>query len=106
MKKLVDEAKFIYFANKFNEKDIIVEIKIGKIYKVETYTGETGDIVCNFTSELESITIDDDLTNKEDYPDGFITKLVFKNGVTMHDSQYDHNVINICESDENKLSGE
>ena len=99
MKKLVDKSKFIYFANEFNEKDIIIEMKIGKTYKVETYTGETGDIVCKFISELESITIDDELTNDEDYPDGFITKLVFKNGVTMYDSQYDNNVVNICEID-------
>ena len=99
MEKLVNQSKLIYYTNMFNEEDIIVEMKLGKIYEVETYAGETGDTVCKFTSELESITIDDDWINKEDYPDGFVTELVFKNGVTIYEPQYDHDVINICESD-------
>lgn len=99
MEKLVDESKLIYFSNILDE-ETIVEMKLGKIYEVETYAGETGDAVCKFTSELESITIDDDWINKEDYPDGFITKLVFKNGVTICEPQYDHDAVNICESDE------
>lgn len=83
-----------------DEEDIIVEVemKLGKIYEVEIYAGETG--VCKFTSELESITIDDDWINKEDYPDGFITELVFKNGVTICEPQYNHDAVNICETDE------
>lgn len=99
MEKLVNQSKLIYYANMFNEEDIIVEMKLGRIYEVETYAGETGDTVCKFTSELESITIDDDWINKEDYPDGFITELIFKNGVTIYEPQYDHNAVNICESD-------
>ena len=100
MERLVNESKLIYFADMFNEKDTIVEMKLGKGYEVETYSEETGDTVCKFTSELESITIDDDWINKEDYPDGFITELVFKNGVTIYEPQYDHNAVNICESGE------
>jgi hypothetical protein len=100
MERLVNESKLIYFADMFNEEDTIVEMKLGKGYEVETYSEETGDTVCKFTSELESITIDDDWINKEDYPDGFITELVFKNGVTIYEPQYDHNAVNICESGE------
>ena len=100
MERLVNESKLIYFADMFNEEDTIVEMKLGKGYEVETYSEETGDAVCKFTSELESITIDDDWINKEDYPDGFITELVFKNGVTIYEPQYDHNAVNICESGE------
>ena len=99
MEKLINVSKLIYFVDQFNEEDTIVEMKLGKTYDVEMYSGETGDIVCEFTSELESITIDDDWINKEDYPDGFITELVFKNGVTIYEPQYDHNAVNICESD-------
>lgn len=97
MEKLVNKSKLIYSVD-LNE-DIIVEMKLGKRYDVKTYAGETGDTVCKFTSELESITIDDDWINKEDYPNGFITKLIFKNGVTIYEPQYDHNAVNICESD-------
>lgn len=100
MEKLVNESKLIYFANILNGEDIVVEMKLGKRYEVETFAGETGDTVCKFTSELESITIDDDWTNKEDYPDGFITELVFKNGVTIYEPQYDHDAVSICENDE------
>lgn len=100
MEKLVNESKLIYFADLLNEEDNIVEMKIGKIYDVETYAEETGDTVCKFTSELGSITIDDDWINKEDYPDGFITKLVFKNGVIICEPQYDHNAVDICESEQ------
>jgi hypothetical protein len=100
MEKLVSQSKLIYYGNMFDEEDIIVEMKLGKIYEVETYAGETGDTVCEFTSELENITIDDDWINKEDYPDGFITKLVFKNGVTIYEPQYDHDAVNICEAGE------
>lgn len=100
MEKLVNESKLIYFVDEFNEEDTIVEMKLGKRYDVETYAGETGDVVCRFTSELESITIDDDWINKEDYPDGFITELVFKNGVTIYEPQYDHDAVNICESED------
>jgi hypothetical protein len=100
MERLVNESKLIYFADMFNEEDTIVEMKLGKGYEVETYSEETGDTVCKFTSELESITIDDDWINKEDYPDGFITELVFKNGVTIYEPQYEHNAVNICESGE------
>ena len=96
MEKLVNESKLIYFANIFDE-DIIVEIKLGKIYEVNTYAGETGDIVCKFTSELESIVIDDDWIHKEDYPNGFITKLTFKNGVVIYEPQYDRDAIDISE---------
>lgn len=99
MEKLVDKSKLIYFANMFNEEDIVVEMELGKRYEVETYAGETGDIVCEFMSELESITIEDDWKHKEDYPDGFITELKFKNGVIIYEPQYDHNAIGICESD-------
>lgn len=104
----INQSKLIYYADMFNEEDIIVEMKLGKRYEVETYAGETGDTVCKFTSELESITIDDDWINKEDYPGGFITELTFKNGVTICEPQYDHNAVNICESDievdpENKI---
>lgn len=97
MEKLVNESKLIYFGDL--DEDSIVEMKLGKRYDVETYSGETGDAVCKFTSELESITIDDDWINKDDYPDGFITELVFKNGVTICEPQYDHSAVNICESD-------
>jgi hypothetical protein len=100
MEKLVNESKLIYFVDTFSEENIIVDMKIGKIYEVETYAGETGDTVCKFTSELESITIDDDWINKEDYPDGFITELIFVNGVTIYEPQYDHDAVNICESGE------
>ena len=99
MEKLVKQSKLIYYADMFDEEDIIVETILGKRYDVETYAGETGDTVCKFTSELESITIDDDWINKEDYPDGFITKLSFKNGVVIYEPQYDHNAVNICESE-------
>ena len=100
MEKLVSESKLIYFEGNFSEEDVIVDMKIGNIYEVETYAGETGDTVCEFTSELESITIDDDWINKEDYPDGYITELVFKNGVTICEPQYDHHAVSICESDD------
>lgn len=99
MEKLVNESKLIYFGDL--DEDSIVEMKLGKRYEVETYAEETGDIVCKFTSELESITIDDDWINKEEYPDGFITQLTFKNGVTIYEPQYDHNAVNICESELN-----
>lgn len=98
MEKLASESKLIYFVDNLDDEDIIVEMKIGKIYEVETYAEETGDTVCKFTSELESITIDDDWLNKEDYHDGFITELVFVNGVTIYEPQYDHDAVNICES--------
>lgn len=100
MEKLVKRSKLIYYADMFNEEDIIIEMKLGNRYEVETYAGETGDTVCKFTSELENITIDDDWINKEDYPDGFITKLSFKNGVIIYEPQYDHNAVNICESED------
>ena len=100
MEKLVNESKLIYFLNTLDEEETMVEMKLGKIYEIETYAEETGDTVCKFTSELESITIDDDWVNKEDYPDGFITELVFKNGVTICEPQYDHHAVSICESDE------
>lgn len=99
MEKLVNSSKLIYFANMVSEENTIVEMQLGKIYEVETYAGETGDTVCKFTSELQSITIDDEWVNKEDYPDGFITELVFKNGVTIYEPQYDHDAVNISESD-------
>ena len=105
MEKLVSESKLIYSSDIFNEEDIIVEMKLGKIYEVETFAGETGDTVCRFTSELESITIDDDWINKEDYPDGFIARITFKNGVTIYEPQYDHYAISICESDEDIADG-
>lgn len=92
MEKLVNESKLI-------EEDGVVEMKLEKRYEVEIYAGHTGDTVCKFTSELKSITIDDDWINKEDYPDGFITELTFKNGVTIYDPQYDHDAVSICESD-------
>lgn len=97
MEKLVNESKLIYYSNMFDDEDTIVEMKLGKKYDVKTYAGETGDTVCKFISELESITIDDDYNG--DYPDGFITKLVFKNEVTICEPQYDHSAVNICESD-------
>ncbi len=100
MEKLVKESKLIYYADMFDEENIIVEMKLGKVYEVTTYAGETGDVVCRFVSELEGITIDDDWINKEDYPDGFITELKFKNGVTIYEPQYDHDAVNICESEE------
>lgn len=100
MEKLVSESKLIYFADNFSEITTVVDMKLGKIYEIETYAGETGDAICQFTSELESITIDDDLASKEDYPEGYITKLVFVNGVTICEPQYDHDAVNICESDE------
>lgn len=56
MEKLVNQSKLIYYTHMFDEEDIIVEIKLGKRYGVETYAGETGDTVCKFESELESIT--------------------------------------------------
>ena len=90
MEKLVTVSKLIYFVDAFNKEDTIV---------VEIYAEETGDTVCKFASELESITIDNDWINKEDYPDGFITELVFKNGVTIYEPQYDHDAVNISESD-------
>jgi hypothetical protein len=99
MEKLVNESKLIYFSNDFDEEHDMVEMKLGKSYNVETYAGETGDTVCKFTSELESIAIDDDWVNKEEFPDGFITELVFKNGVTICEPQYDHAAVNICGSD-------
>ncbi len=43
MEKLVNQPKLIYFANMFNEEDVIVEMKLGKRYDVETYAGEIGD---------------------------------------------------------------
>lgn len=94
----VEQSKLIYFADIMDEEDIIVEMKVGNRYSVETYAGETGDTVCEFISELESITIDDDW-NEEDYPDGYITELVFKNGVKIHEPQYNHDAVNICEED-------
>lgn len=99
MEKLVNESKLIRHADMFNEEDSIIEMKLEKRYEVEIYAGHTGDTVCKFTSELKSITIDDDWINKEDYPDGFITELTFKNGVTIYDPQYDHDAVSICESD-------
>ncbi len=105
MEKLVNGSKLIYFGDMLDEEDTIVEMKLGKRYEVETYAGETGDTVCKFISELESITIDDDWINKEDYPDGFITELVFKNGVTICEPQYDHDAVNICESGEDIING-
>lgn len=99
MENLVNESKIIYFADMFNDEDTIVEMKLGKRYDVETYAGDSGDTVCRFTSELESITIDDDWINKEDYPDGFVTELKFKNGVTILGPQYNNDTINICESE-------
>lgn len=100
MEKLVSKSKLIYFANIFNEEDIIIKMKIGKIYEFEIYAESTGDTVCKFTSELERITMDDDWINKEDYPDGFVTELVFKNGVTIYEPQYDHDAVNICDIEE------
>ena len=93
MEKLIDRSKLLYSV------DSIIEMKLGKRYEVETYAGDTGDTVCKFVSELESITIDDEWINKEYYPDGFITKLTFKNEVTICEPQYDHTAVNICESD-------
>lgn len=76
-----------------NDEDII-EMKVGNRYSVETIAGETGDTICEFISELESITIDDE----EDYPDGYIIELVFKNGVQIHEPQYNQDAVNICET--------
>lgn len=93
----VTGSKLIYYQSMFNEKEIIVEMKVGKKYAVKTYAGDTGDTVCEFESELESIIIDDVWKNEEDYPDGFIVKLTFKNGVIINDPQYNHDAVNICE---------
>ena len=98
MGKLVNESKLIYFAGISSEKDVVVEMKLGKRYKIEIYAGKRGNVVCKFISELKSITIYDGLLNKEDCPDGFITELAFKNGMTIYQPQYDHDAVNICES--------
>lgn len=98
MEKLVNESKLIYFSNDFDEEHDMVEMKIGNSYDVKTYAGETGDVVCKFTSELESITIENDWINKEEFPDGFITRLIFRNGVTIYEPQYDRTAVNICEN--------
>lgn len=97
-KMYVEQSELIYFADIMNEEDIIVEMKVGNRYSVETHAGETGDTVCEFISELESITIDDHW-NEEDYPDGYITELVFKNGVKIYEPQYNHHAVNICNED-------
>jgi hypothetical protein len=99
MEKLVNKSKLIYFAGRLDDEDTSVEMTLGKIYEVEIYAGGKGDLVCKFTSELESISIYDDMINKEDYPEGFITKLVFKNGETIYQPQYDHDSVIIRESD-------
>jgi hypothetical protein len=36
MEKLVNESKLIYFTDMLNEEDIVVNMKLGKIYEVET----------------------------------------------------------------------
>lgn len=86
----VERSKLVY-------EDIIVEMIVGNRYSVETYAGETGDTVCEFISELESITIDG--CRYEEIHDEYITELVFKNGVKIHGPQYDRDAVNICEED-------
>lgn len=59
-----------------------IEIKIGNTYYVVCIdTGDTGDIICEFTSKLKDVILDDE-DNTE------IDKLVFENGVTIYQPQY------------------
>ena len=79
----------LYYYSDIDSEEIEVDVKIGYIYHVTSVdTGGTGDIICEFTSKLKHIILDD-----EDKTE--IDKLIFENGVIIYQPQYHDRTVDI-----------
>ena len=84
----MSNLKLCYYSDVDGEETEL-EIKIGNTYYVVCIdTGGTGDIICEFTSKLKDIIIDEQNETE-------IDKLIFENGATIHQPQYHNHTINI-----------